>query len=76
MLFRSELIDDQTTVILVSDHGFHPDHLRPRELPNEPAGPAEEHRAYDAHGRLVAIIITPKQNITVHLNTKGITTIP
>ena len=41
-----ELIDDQTTVILVSDHGFHPDHLRPRELPNEPAGPAEEHRSY------------------------------
>ena len=35
---------DDTTVILMSDHGFHPDHLRPRVIPNEPAGPAVEHR--------------------------------
>jgi predicted AlkP superfamily phosphohydrolase/phosphomutase/tetratricopeptide (TPR) repeat protein len=35
-----------TTVIIVSDHGFHPDHLRVRELPNEPAGPADEHRQF------------------------------
>jgi predicted AlkP superfamily phosphohydrolase/phosphomutase/tetratricopeptide (TPR) repeat protein len=41
-----ELAGDDTTVILVSDHGFHPDHLRPRSLPNEPAGPAEEHRPF------------------------------
>lgn len=41
-----QLIDDSTTVIIVSDHGFHPDHLRPRELPNEPAGPADEHRQF------------------------------
>ena len=38
------LAGDDTTVLLVSDHGFHPDHLRPKELPNEPAGPAAEHR--------------------------------
>ncbi len=38
--------DDDTTVMLVSDHGFHSDHLRPRNLPDEPAGPAEQHRHY------------------------------
>jgi predicted AlkP superfamily phosphohydrolase/phosphomutase/Tfp pilus assembly protein PilF len=32
-----------TTVILMSDHGFHPDHLRPRAIPEIPAGPAIEH---------------------------------
>ena len=41
-----ELAGDDTTVVLVSDHGFHPDHLRPKELPNEPAGPAAEHRPF------------------------------
>ena len=41
-----DLADDDTTIMIVSDHGFHPDHLRPKELPNEPAGPAEEHRGY------------------------------
>ncbi len=35
-----------TTVLLMSDHGFHPDHLRPRAIPVEPAGPAIEHRHY------------------------------
>ncbi len=35
---------EDATVILMSDHGFHPDHLRPQGLPNEPAGPAIEHR--------------------------------
>jgi predicted AlkP superfamily phosphohydrolase/phosphomutase/tetratricopeptide (TPR) repeat protein len=40
------LAGEDTTVIIVSDHGFHPDHLRPRELPNEPAGPADEHRPF------------------------------
>lgn len=34
----------ETTVILMSDHGFHPDHLRPKGIPLEPAGPAVEHR--------------------------------
>jgi predicted AlkP superfamily phosphohydrolase/phosphomutase/tetratricopeptide (TPR) repeat protein len=31
------------TVILMSDHGFHPDHLRPASIPDIPAGPAIEH---------------------------------
>jgi tetratricopeptide (TPR) repeat protein len=45
MLMRLlELAGPQTTVILVSDHGFHPDHLRPHGIPAEPAGPAVEHR--------------------------------
>ncbi|WP_309387400.1 alkaline phosphatase family protein [Cerasicoccus frondis] len=35
---------EEATVILMSDHGFHPDHLRPQAMPNEPAGPAVEHR--------------------------------
>lgn len=34
----------ETTVILVSDHGFHSDHLRPMITAAEPAGPAAEHR--------------------------------
>lgn len=37
---------DDATVILMSDHGFHPDHLRPSSIPNIPAGPAVEHRDY------------------------------
>jgi predicted Zn-dependent protease len=41
-----ELAGDDTTIMIVSDHGFHPDHLRPKDLPNEPAGPAEEHRHF------------------------------
>ena len=41
-----ELAGDDTTVILVSDHGFHPDHNRPVAIPNEPAGPAVEHRDF------------------------------
>jgi predicted AlkP superfamily phosphohydrolase/phosphomutase/tetratricopeptide (TPR) repeat protein len=41
-----KLAGEDTTVILVSDHGFHADHLRPRQLPNEPAGPADEHRRF------------------------------
>ncbi|MFV0336685.1 MAG: alkaline phosphatase family protein [Chthoniobacterales bacterium] len=41
-----DLAGPDTTVILMSDHGFHPDHLRPKSLPNEPAGPAAEHRQF------------------------------
>ncbi|MEM1324376.1 MAG: alkaline phosphatase family protein [Bacteroidota bacterium] len=41
-----ELVDDDTTIMLVSDHGFQPDHLRPRNIPKEPAGPAYEHSPY------------------------------
>lgn len=41
-----QLAGPETTVILLSDHGFHPDHLRPNKLPKEPAGPAYEHSPY------------------------------
>ena len=41
-----QLAGPETTVILLSDHGFHPDHLRPEHIPAEPAGPAIEHRPY------------------------------
>lgn len=41
-----ELAGPETTVILLSDHGFHSGELRVREMPNEPAGPADEHRAF------------------------------
>jgi predicted AlkP superfamily phosphohydrolase/phosphomutase/tetratricopeptide (TPR) repeat protein len=36
----------ETRVILMSDHGFHPDHLRPKAIPRIPAGPAIEHRDF------------------------------
>lgn len=45
------LAGDDTTVILISDHGFHSDHLRPADLTFEPAAPAAEHRF---HGIFVA----------------------
>ncbi len=35
--------DENTTVIILSDHGFHPDHMRPDVVPKIPAGPALEH---------------------------------
>lgn len=38
------LAGEETTIILVSDHGFHPDHQRPVHIPAEPAGPAVQHR--------------------------------
>jgi len=41
-----QLAGPDTTVMLVSDHGFHSDHLRPSRIPREPAGPAHEHRPY------------------------------
>ncbi|KAF0095957.1 MAG: type I phosphodiesterase/nucleotide pyrophosphatase [Puniceicoccaceae bacterium 5H] len=41
-----ELAGDEANIMLISDHGFHPDHLRPQTLPNAPAGPASEHRQY------------------------------
>jgi predicted AlkP superfamily phosphohydrolase/phosphomutase/tetratricopeptide (TPR) repeat protein len=41
-----ETTSDDTTVILMSDHGFHPDHLRPDSIPDIPAGPAIEHRDF------------------------------
>ena len=41
-----ESAGEDTTVVVVSDHGFHPDHMRRKQLPNEPAGPATEHREH------------------------------
>jgi predicted AlkP superfamily phosphohydrolase/phosphomutase/tetratricopeptide (TPR) repeat protein len=41
-----EKAGEDVTVILMSDHGFHPDHLRPASIPNIPAGPAIEHRDF------------------------------
>lgn len=40
------LAGDDTTVMLISDHGFEPGNLRPQRLPNEPAGPAAEHSPF------------------------------
>ncbi|HMD99027.1 MAG TPA: alkaline phosphatase family protein [Terriglobia bacterium] len=38
------LAGPEATVLLLSDHGFHSDHLRPRVVPNEPSGPTIQHR--------------------------------
>jgi predicted AlkP superfamily phosphohydrolase/phosphomutase/tetratricopeptide (TPR) repeat protein len=47
MLDRTlSMIDENTTVILLSDHGFHSDHQRPLYIPQEPSGPAVEHSPY------------------------------
>ena len=40
------LAGQDTTIILCSDHGYLSDHLRPKETPHEPAGPAAWHREY------------------------------
>lgn len=37
---------EDVTVIVMSDHGFHSDHLRPDYIPAEGAGPAVEHRHF------------------------------
>jgi predicted AlkP superfamily phosphohydrolase/phosphomutase/tetratricopeptide (TPR) repeat protein len=41
-----KLAGEETTIIIVSDHGFHSDHLRTTYIPDEPAGPAEHHREH------------------------------
>jgi predicted AlkP superfamily phosphohydrolase/phosphomutase/tetratricopeptide (TPR) repeat protein len=41
-----QLAGEDTTIIILSDHGFHSDHLRPKRLPSEPMAPALEHRQY------------------------------
>ncbi|HTA25243.1 MAG TPA: alkaline phosphatase family protein [Terriglobales bacterium] len=41
-----DLAGPDATVLLVSDHGFHSDHLRPVGIPKEPAGPAIQHRPF------------------------------
>jgi predicted AlkP superfamily phosphohydrolase/phosphomutase/tetratricopeptide (TPR) repeat protein len=40
-----ELAGEETAVVLVSDHGFHSDHLRPKFTPRVPAGITVWHRA-------------------------------
>lgn len=41
-----ELAGENTNIILISDHGFHPDHNRPIVVPKDPMGPAAEHSPY------------------------------
>lgn len=41
-----QLAGPETTILLLSDHGFHSDHLRPRGLPKTPGAPAIQHREY------------------------------
>jgi predicted AlkP superfamily phosphohydrolase/phosphomutase/tetratricopeptide (TPR) repeat protein len=38
------LAGPETAVVVLSDHGFHSDHLRPARIPDIPAGPAAQHR--------------------------------
>ena len=47
MLGRAmELAGEDATIMLISDHGFQPDHLRPKNTSLEPAGIAFEHSPY------------------------------
>lgn len=39
-----QIAGEDCNLVLISDHGFHPDHLRLQNVPNAPAGPAAEHR--------------------------------
>ena len=41
-----KLAGEDTTIIIVSDHGFHSDYLRTTYIPDEPAGPADHHREH------------------------------
>jgi predicted AlkP superfamily phosphohydrolase/phosphomutase/tetratricopeptide (TPR) repeat protein len=45
-----QLAGPDTTVLVVSDHGFHSDHLRPRQIPQVPTGPATQHRPLGMFG--------------------------
>jgi predicted AlkP superfamily phosphohydrolase/phosphomutase/tetratricopeptide (TPR) repeat protein len=40
------LAGEDTTVIIMSDHGFYSDHLRPKYIPKEHSGPTIEHRPF------------------------------
>jgi predicted AlkP superfamily phosphohydrolase/phosphomutase/tetratricopeptide (TPR) repeat protein len=60
MLERTlEMIDDDTTVIVMSDHGFESGHRRILKMPKYPAAPALEHRQF---GIFVAAGPNIKQN--------------
>lgn len=41
-----DLIDEDTSIMILSDHGFESGKMRPRLIPNEPAGPTHEHSQY------------------------------
>ena len=41
-----ELAGEDVTILLMSDHGFHPGKNRPVHIPDEPSGPAIEHSPY------------------------------
>ncbi|MFN3342888.1 MAG: alkaline phosphatase family protein [Flavobacteriales bacterium] len=41
-----DLTDDNTAILILSDHGFESGNLRPRVIPVEPAGPTSEHSPY------------------------------
>ena len=41
-----QLADPETHIMLISDHGFYSDHLRPRGIPDEPSGPTVCHRPF------------------------------
>jgi len=41
-----QLAGPETYIMVISDHGFHSDALRPQWIPVEPAGPAVEHRHF------------------------------
>ena len=40
------LAGPDTTIVLLSDHGFHSNHLRPNKLPKDPVAPALEHSPF------------------------------
>ena len=48
MMLRTllSIAGEETTVVLVSDHGFYSDDLRPKELPGHMVGPAVWHRMH------------------------------
>lgn len=41
-----ELAGEDTTIMLISDHGFYPNSKRPMAIPKEPTGPAIEHSPF------------------------------
>jgi len=45
-----QLAGEDTTVMILSDHGFHSDHLRPKTLPKESDAPVLEHRSFGVFG--------------------------
>ena len=58
-----EQVGRDVHVMLISDHGFHSDHLRPVTIPVEPAGPAVQHRG---HGIFVLRGPGVKQDERIH----------